>query len=76
MPARLLYTCTLFFTLHHEGGVPARLLWVNTDLREVPYGVVMPGARFVQQTHLGAHWRAREVVPEREDPSGGRRRLY
>ena len=52
----------------NDGEQPARLYWVNDAGDELGYGVLMPGARVVQHSYLGHHWRLRELGGERDQP--------
>ena len=42
------------------GDHPVQLFWVDHLGSERGFGVIMPGARYVQETYLGHHWRVRE----------------
>ena len=55
----------------NDGDLPARLYWVDDSNRETGFGVLMPGARLVQHSWLGHHWRVRELVGERDSPEDG-----
>lgn len=51
----------------NDADVPVQLFWVDGAGDEVPYSVLTPHARLVQETALGFQWRAR-VLADRHAP--------
>ena len=57
----------------NDRATPARLYWVDDSNVESGFGVLMPGARLVQQSYLGHHWRLRELSQAQGGEQGGGR---
>ena len=63
-------SATLGLAFVNDSPTPARLFWVDDKKQEFAFGVIMPGARLVQQSYLGHHWRVRQLGERERDEDG------